>query len=556
MLTIDDCPVVRRSIVNSLRNYDCTILEADGGAEGLAIARREHPNVILLDYQMPGMDGVEVLAAMRADLELISTPVIMLTGESARTAVVKAARLGVRDYLLKPVNGKLLVEKLNHLAPLRSKAENGMKAKGLECAVHILVVDDQPAIEGQIRAKLADAPWKVIGAANSEEGLATCLSRKIDLVVVSLLLPKEEAYSFFHNLRGHAVTAGIPMLGLSVKTCRAERERAVAAGFAGNVTKPLDGAELKAQIYQALNQTSPQPCFQQTDGALVLTIPKDFDEALQREINAILDSELTRMVNAGGDRMIVDLTMVASATTPVLAAISSAARACDELSLKRALAGPEALRKECEAKAPMTGWQMAETLASATQMLADGGLEAAPKPQPGLQAAILLIDCSESMAGNKIEQAKSGANDFTAEALRTGYSVGLIRFSDHATFLCRPTREIDQLRPKIEGLRDDGGTNMAEAVQVGADHLSSISGMRTLVVVTDGIPDNPPSVLDIAARAKASGVEIIAIGTDDADKDFLDKLASRSDLSVKASREMLAQSIASAAKMLAQSVTA
>jgi Ca-activated chloride channel family protein len=80
--------------------------------------------------------------------------------------------------------------------------------------------------------------------------------------------------------------------------------------------------------------------------------------------------------------------------------------------------------------------------------------------------------------------------------------------------------------------------------------------MRTLVVVTDGIPDNPPSVLDIAARAKASGVEIIAIGTDDADKDFLDKLASRSDLSVKASREMLAQSIASAAKMLAQSVTA
>ena len=116
LLTIDDCPVVRRSIVNSLRNYDCTILEADGGAEGLAIARREHPNVILLDYQMPGMDGVEVLAAMRADLELISTPVIMLTGESARTAVVKAARLGVRDYLLKPVNGKLLVEKLNHLA--------------------------------------------------------------------------------------------------------------------------------------------------------------------------------------------------------------------------------------------------------------------------------------------------------------------------------------------------------------------------------------------------------------------------------------------------------
>jgi Mg-chelatase subunit ChlD len=93
---------------------------------------------------------------------------------------------------------------------------------------------------------------------------------------------------------------------------------------------------------------------------------------------------------------------------------------------------------------------------------------------------------------------------------------------------------------------------MAEAVQVGADHLSSISGMRTLVVVTDGMPDNPSAVLDIAARAKTSGIEIIAIGTDDADRDFLDKLASRSELMVKSPREMLAQSIVSAAKMLPQ----
>jgi two-component system cell cycle response regulator len=552
LLTIDDCPVVRRSIVNSLRNYDCTILEANGGAEGLAIASREHPNVILLDYQMPGMDGVEVLSQMRANVELMLTPVIMLTAESARTAVVKVARLGVRDYLLKPVNGKLLVEKLSRMAPLRSKAEQGIKPEGVDCAIHILVVDDQPAIEGQIRAHLADTPWKVIGAADCRAGMVTCLSRKIDLVVASLLLPKEEAFRFFHSLQGHAATAGIPMLGLSVKKCQAERERAVAAGFAGNVTKPLDGVELKAQIWQAFNRTSCKLCFQECDGALVLTIPKDFDEGLQREIDAILNHELMRIVNAGGDRMIMDLTRVASATTPVLAAISSVARACDELCLKRALAGSEALRKECEAKEPMIGWQMAENPVAAAQMLADIRLEAAPKPQPGSQLAILVLDCSESMAGDKIEQTKSGANDFAVEALHNGYSVGLIRFSDDVSFLCRPTRELDELRPKIGGLRNGGGTNMAEAVQVGADHLSSISGMRTLVVVTDGMPDNPSAVLDIAARAKTSGIEIIAIGTDDADRDFLDKLASRSELMVKSPREMLAQSIVSAAKMLPQ----
>ncbi len=91
---------------------------------------------------------------------------------------------------------------------------------------------------------------------------------------------------------------------------------------------------------------------------------------------------------------------------------------------------------------------------------------------------------------------------------------------------------------------------MTAAMQLAVEELTGVNGMRAIVVVTDGMPDNPATVLSVAQRAKESGIEIIAIGTDDADRDFLNKLASRSDLMIKVSRELLGESIASAAKML------
>lgn len=185
-----------------------------------------------------------------------------------------------------------------------------------------------------------------------------------------------------------------------------------------------------------------------------------------------------------------------------------------------------------------------------TLRLPDGRLEPVPKPQPAFQIVFLLIDCSGSMAGYKLEQAKSGAVDFAEDALRKDYLVGLIEFADTASCLCEPTQDISSLRRNIQSLLVDGGTNMTDALQLGVERLALINGMRAIVVVTDGMPNDPTGVLSVARRAKDNGIEIIAIGTDDADRGFLSKLTSRSDLTMKVSSQLLAQSIASAAKML------
>jgi len=122
ILSIDDSRTVRMIVTRTLKNHDCTICEATNGEEGLVVAARERPDVILLDITMPVMDGITMLGKLRADPELKGTPVIMLTAESGRENVAHIASLGVRDYLVKPFREDQLIEKLGHIIPLTLKA--------------------------------------------------------------------------------------------------------------------------------------------------------------------------------------------------------------------------------------------------------------------------------------------------------------------------------------------------------------------------------------------------------------------------------------------------
>ena len=122
ILSIDKSKTVRMIVARTLKNHDCTICEASNGEEGLAVAAREKPDVILLDITMPVMDGITMLTKLREDADLKGTPVIMLTAESSRENVAHIARLGVRDYLVKPFKEEQLIEKLSQIIPLAAKA--------------------------------------------------------------------------------------------------------------------------------------------------------------------------------------------------------------------------------------------------------------------------------------------------------------------------------------------------------------------------------------------------------------------------------------------------
>ena len=186
----------------------------------------------------------------------------------------------------------------------------------------------------------------------------------------------------------------------------------------------------------------------------------------------------------------------------------------------------------------------------------NGGIQIRRSPSTGSQggrtaaAACLVVDCSASMAGNKIKQARGGTSDFALEAVGKGYEVGLVSFDDNAQRISSPSPDLGEWQERVEGLHAGGSTNMTAGLEMALREVSGYVGPRAIVVVTDGLPDDQLSALAAASRAKRAGVDVITIGTDDADKQFLRLLASRDDLVMTVDNARLSEAIGSAALML------
>ena len=164
VLTVDDSKTVRIIVRKAFKPFDCEILEAANGVEGLAMASKERPDIILLDITMPVMDGVEMLTKIKSDPELKGIPIIMLTAEGGRDNVLKIAKIGVRDYIVKPFKEELLIEKVGRVIDLKPITEGPMKTKSILDPCTILVIEDKHTIVHQVQDGLKHTPWKINSA--------------------------------------------------------------------------------------------------------------------------------------------------------------------------------------------------------------------------------------------------------------------------------------------------------------------------------------------------------------------------------------------------------
>lgn len=113
ILVVDDFPVIRRILKKILKGLGLTnIHEADGGRDALKKLREVPVDLILLDWNMPDLSGLEVLKFVRADEKLNKLPVIMVTAELFKEDVISAVQAGVNDYIAKPFTANTLEEKI------------------------------------------------------------------------------------------------------------------------------------------------------------------------------------------------------------------------------------------------------------------------------------------------------------------------------------------------------------------------------------------------------------------------------------------------------------
>lgn len=116
ILVVDDFSTMRRIIKNLLRDLGFNnTAEADDGSTALPMLQNGSFDLLITDWNMPGMQGIDLLRAVRADPKLAQLPVLMVTAESKRDQIVEAAQSGVNGYIVKPFTAVTLKEKLEKI---------------------------------------------------------------------------------------------------------------------------------------------------------------------------------------------------------------------------------------------------------------------------------------------------------------------------------------------------------------------------------------------------------------------------------------------------------
>ncbi len=372
ILTVDDSKTIRLIVSKAFKSFDCEVHEASNGVEGLAVASREQPDIIILDLTMPIMDGAEMLSKLKSNPDLKAIPVIMLTAEAGRENVLRIAKMGVRDYLIKPFKEELVVERVGRIIDLKPKSESTVRTRRFDDAINVLVVDDKPAIQDQIRVGLSDTPWTTHGRSQTGEAVDYCSQQLPDIILVSLSLPDGGGFSLFQMLRASNKTKAVPVFGLSVKTALEEQARAQQAGFSSIITKPIDFEDLKVKIARALHLDMSYKYFEQKDGVLVLRLPANFTPNVSNEVGNNLRSKVSEAVDSGLGKMVLDLSQVRTADISVIKLGLSALQLCQELSLKHCVIGSDAVSTECKNYEESKDWDFVGSFEEALAVLRGG----------------------------------------------------------------------------------------------------------------------------------------------------------------------------------------
>jgi two-component system chemotaxis response regulator CheY len=117
ILVVDDSRIMRNIVKNTFSQLKipCQFLEAGNGRDALGLLQSQEVNLVLLDWNMPELSGIDFLKTVRSVEQYKNLPIIMVTSESAKYNVIEALKNGATDYIVKPVNEKIFIEKLSRI---------------------------------------------------------------------------------------------------------------------------------------------------------------------------------------------------------------------------------------------------------------------------------------------------------------------------------------------------------------------------------------------------------------------------------------------------------
>jgi len=235
-------------------------LTATDGLLGLEIARREHPDAVLVDLLLPKLDGWSVTRAIREEPWAKKIPIIAVSALAMQADRERAREAGCDDFVTKPyapAELRVLLGKYftDNSAPKAATRASELSASGIspdERLGRVLVVDDEPSNVELIVRRLGGNGYETLTASNGHDAIAIATKEQPDLILMDIMMPGLDGWQATRLLKGDPKTANIPVVFVTAR----DRPEDVAQGFeAGGimyVNKPVEPVELFARVRNAI----------------------------------------------------------------------------------------------------------------------------------------------------------------------------------------------------------------------------------------------------------------------------------------------------------------
>ncbi|WP_457553689.1 response regulator [Desulfobacula sp.] len=217
ILVVDDEPDILELITYNLKNEGYRVLTAQSGEQAIKMVKQSHPDLMILDLMLPGINGLEVTKILKNDEQTREMPIVMVTAKGEETDIVTGLELGANDYISKPFSPKILVARIRAILRRRKKNLSGrpqeIKQEGdmvIDRTRHVVTLEgkivDLTLSEFELLSFLMDKKgWvftrgQIVDAIRGENYAVT--ERSIDVIIVGLRKKLKNYAAAIETVRG------------------------------------------------------------------------------------------------------------------------------------------------------------------------------------------------------------------------------------------------------------------------------------------------------------------------------------------------------------------
>ncbi len=297
-LVVESVDNMRTTIVTILVDAGFKqVLSAGTGSDALNILQKHDVDVVLSEWQLPKLNGIELLRNVRQDPKLAQIPFIMTSATIEQSEVIRAIRNGVSEYVVKPFSAKILIERVQRAITNPVKQNNAPHQRSHTNTTHktdklnVLVVDDEAA-NIQLLSDLLKDKYAIKAAKDGKLALDICLSEhQPDIILLDIMMPNMDGLEVCKRLKASPKTQHIAIIFLTAMNTTDDVVKGLNLGALDYITKPITPTIVKARVdTHAKVVMANKALHQQLDSMVEMARLKDeFDRIVKNDLKQPLN---------------------------------------------------------------------------------------------------------------------------------------------------------------------------------------------------------------------------------------------------------------------------